>query len=104
MKNKEILDNFLTCLKKEEFYEAHEELEKIWYPRRLEKSDEINFIKGLINASVSFELRKKGKIEQSNKVWRTYEKYKDLIKNIESDYINQYKILIKLIDNIKNYK
>ena len=96
------LNNFLQELDEERFYDAHETLEKIWFPRRFEDSDEIKLIKGFINAAVSFELIKKGRIEPAKKVWKNYLKYKPLINQINSKYIKKYNSIIMLIDKIKN--
>ncbi|MDD2651906.1 MAG: DUF309 domain-containing protein [Sulfurimonas sp.] len=98
---KKYLDSFLKNLKNENFYEAHEDLEAIWFPRRFEQSDEVKLLKGLINASVSFELRKKGKIEQAKKVWQTYLKYKELINSINSPNQEIYHLIIQEIQSIR---
>lgn len=92
------LDNFILNLRKGNFYDAHEDLESIWFPRRFEESDEVKLLKGFINASVSFELRKKGKIEQAKKVWNNYLKYRDLVNKIDSLHIEKYHLIIKEID------
>lgn len=94
------LDSFIKNLQSENFYEAHEDLEVLWYERRFEESDEVKLLKGFINASVSFELRKKGKIEASQKVWNNYLKYKDLVNKIDSQHVEKYHLIIKIIDKI----
>lgn len=99
------LKQFVIDLNNKEYYDAHETLEKIWFPNRFNDEVEVKFIKGLINASVSFELAKQGKLKASEKVWPNYLKYKDLINEIESKYKDSYKDIILLIDNIhKNIK
>lgn len=94
------LDSFIKNLLSENFYDAHEDLEVLWYERRFEESDEVKLLKGFINASVSFELRKKGKIEASQKVWNNYLKYRDLVNKIDSTHIEKYHQIIKIIDKI----
>lgn len=94
------LDSFIKNLLSENFYDAHEDLEVLWYERRFEESDEVKLLKGFINASVSFELRKKGKIEASQKVWNNYLKYRDLVNKIDSAHIEKYHQIIKIIDKI----
>lgn len=94
------LDSFIKNLQSENFYDAHEDLEVLWYERRFEESDEVKLLKGFINASVSFELRKKGKIEASQKVWNNYLKYKDLVNKIDSPHVEKYHLIIKIIDKI----
>jgi hypothetical protein len=92
------LDEFVKCLNEERFYDAHEALEELWFPRRFEKSAEVMLLKGFINASVSFELIKRGKTTQSKKVWRNYLKYRQSLFNVNSLYINEYYKLSRTID------
>ncbi|MFA5454525.1 MAG: DUF309 domain-containing protein [Sulfurimonas sp.] len=99
-KHEKQLDSFIKNLLSENFYDAHEDLEVLWYERRFEESDEVKLLKGFINASVSFELRKKGKTEQANKVWSNYLKYKDLVSKIDSTHVEKYHLIIKEIDKI----
>ncbi|MDO9265571.1 MAG: DUF309 domain-containing protein [Sulfurimonas sp.] len=99
-RHEEQLDSFIKNLLSENFYDAHEDLEVLWYERRFEESDEVRLIKGFINASVSFELRKKGKMEASQKVWNNYLKYKDLVNKIDSPHVEKYHLIIKIIDKI----
>lgn len=94
---------FKKCLEEQRFYDAHEALEKVWFPRRFEDSDEVRLLKGFINASVSFELIKRGKVEQSKKVWMNYLKYRQLIFKVDSIYLNDYYLLSRYIEKI-NYK
>lgn len=97
----ELLDEFVSNLDKEEYYDAHESLEEIWFPRRFEDCDEVRLLKGFINAAVSFELIKKGRIASSNKVWENYLKYKPLIEKIDSKYLQDYKRIILHVEKIK---
>jgi len=99
-RHEEQLDLFVQNLQSGNFYDAHEDLECIWYERRFEESDEVRLLKGFINASVSFELRKKGKTEQAKKVWNNYLKYRDLVNNIDSLHVEKYHQIIKEIDKI----
>ncbi|MEA3370590.1 MAG: DUF309 domain-containing protein [Campylobacterota bacterium] len=99
-KHKKLLDEFLLCLDEKRYYDAHEALEEIWYPRRFEKNDEMNLLKGFINASVSFELVKRNREESSKKVWKNYLKYRPLLYKIKSPFINDYHSLCRAIDKI----
>ncbi len=76
----EIAQAFVACLEEERYYDAHEVLEGLWYPRRFDKTPEILLLKGMINASVSFELVKRGRREAAEKPWRTYLKYRVLLR------------------------
>jgi hypothetical protein len=95
------LNSFIQNLHSENFYDAHEDLEYLWFPRRFEESDEVKLLKGFINASVSFELLKKGKIEPSKKVWGNYLKYRDLVSSIDSIYLKNYYQIIEEIEQMK---
>ncbi len=69
------MNTFMKALEEERFYEAHEYLEALWFPRRQTDHDEIWLLKGFINAAVSFELIKRGRPEASQRVWKNFEKY-----------------------------
>jgi len=99
--NNKHLDEFIICLDEQRYYDAHEALERVWFPRRFEDSDEIKLLKGFINASVSFELAKRGKIEQSKKVWKNYLKYRQYLSSIDSPHLQQYHQIASHLENIK---
>jgi len=96
----ESLDRFHRSLDENRFYDAHEDLEHWWFPRRKTKTNEVLFIKGLINSAVAFELVKKNKIDQAKKVWNNYKKYKTKIDTIDSPYKDQYINSIKKVEYI----
>lgn len=99
--HKKALENFTLSLNEERFYDAHEDLEEIWFPRRFEESDEVKLLKGFINAAVSFELIKKGRIDASKKVWKNYLKYLPLLETINSKYIKNYQDIALHVEDIK---
>ena len=68
------------------FFEAHEVLEEFWFPRRKDKSKEVLIVKGFINAAVSFELKKRGREENSKKVWQVYLKFNQLIEASDREF------------------
>jgi hypothetical protein len=94
----------LLYLKEERFYDAHESLEEIWFPKRFERSSEIQLIKGFINATVSFELYRLGRQEQSKKVWANYLKYRPLLQKLETQNQNEYYQLSRYLETINNNK
>lgn len=100
-KHEEQLELFVQNLRNGNFYDAHEDLETLWFERRFEVSDEVKLLKGFINASVCFELYKKGRIEASQKVWNNYLKYKNLIETIDSPHIEKYLLIMDEIERIK---
>ncbi len=94
------INEFILCLNEERFYDAHEALEEIWFPRRFEDDQEIKLLKGFINASVSFELYKLGREPQSKKVWKNYLKYRPLLYKINSPHINIYHSISRHLEKI----
>lgn len=93
-----LIDAFVKQVNEALFYEAHETLEQIWFPRRFEDDDEMRLIKGFINAAVSFELIKRGRPESSHRVWKNYEKYIVLLGSFESPYNGRYEELYTLLE------
>jgi len=75
------------------FFEAHETLEEFWFPRRKEKSKKVLIVKGFINAAVAFELKKRGRLENSKKVWQTYLKFAKLIESEDKTFIDLEKFI-----------
>ena len=76
MLTRELAREFLACLREGRYYDAHEVLEAVWFPRRMEKSPEVLLLKGLINASVSCELHKLGRTHKAPGPWNVYMKYR----------------------------
>ncbi|WP_304545099.1 DUF309 domain-containing protein [Sulfurimonas microaerophilic] len=98
MINKKI-EEFVHCIDESRFYDAHEALEEVWFPRRFEKCSEVELLKGFINAAVSFELIKRGRIPQSKRVWANYLKYRQNLYRINSEYKNSYHKLARYLEN-----
>jgi len=94
------INEFQNCLQEERFYDAHETLEEIWFPRRFENTNEVSILKGFINAAVSFELLKRKRKKQSKKVWLNYLKYRQLLFKIDSPYLNEYYKLSRNIESL----
>ena len=86
-------------LLEERYYDAHEDIEAIWFPRRFEDSDEVKLWKGFINAAVCFELIKKGRPTPSETPWKTYCKYRTLLEGLETDHYEIYVRIDTLIQN-----
>jgi len=102
MKSK--IETYKKCLDEQRFYDAHEALEEAWFPRRFEKLHEVKLLKGFINASVSFELHKRGKAEQSETVWMNYLKYRQLLFKVDSPFLNEYYQISRHIEQINKDK
>ncbi|MEA2019768.1 MAG: DUF309 domain-containing protein [Campylobacterota bacterium] len=81
-----------------EYYDAHEILEELWFPIRKTKTNYCLVLKGFINAAVSLELFKRGKIEQSKNVYKTYLKYtsENMLKTLDN-YV-EFKSLKEFMD------
>jgi hypothetical protein len=100
-KHKKLLDEFVVCINDARYYDAHEALEEIWFPRRFEDDNEIKLLKGFINAAVSFELIKRGRRASSDRVWKNYEKYSVLLGSFESEYNSRYMALARLMEETR---
>jgi len=94
------INEFQHCLDEKRFYDAHEVLEEFWFPKRFEQNDEIRLLKGFINAAVSFELKKRGRIKQSKQVWKNYLKYRQLLFKVDSPHLNTYYKLSRKIESL----
>jgi hypothetical protein len=97
----EAVNEYLKCLEEERFYDAHEVLEDLWFPKRFEKSDDVLLLKGLINAAVSFELIKRGRPGPSEKPWDTYVKYKACYDGVRENR-EHFKRLIDAVDALRS--
>lgn len=97
----ENLDRFMLCLDEERFYDAHEALEEVWFPRRFEDDMEMNLLKGFINAAVSFELTKRGRPSPAAKVWENYEKYRPLLEAFTSENTPYYVHLALRVEEMR---
>ncbi|MCJ7764470.1 MAG: DUF309 domain-containing protein [Thiovulaceae bacterium] len=97
----EHLDRFALCLDEERFYDAHEALEAIWFPRRFEDDLEVKLIKGLINAAVSFELTKRGRPAPATRAWGNYEKYRPLLEAFTSCNTPYYEKLALRVERMR---
>jgi len=75
-------DEFLRCLREARYYDAHTVIEEVWFPVRSKKNPEILLLKGLINASVSFELHKRGRAHKAPGPWGVYMKYRAYLENV----------------------
>ena len=95
------LDRFVLCLEEERFYDAHEVLEEVWFPRRFEDDMEIKLIKGFINAAVSFELTKRGRPNPATKAWGNYEKYRQLLETFTSFNTPYYERLALRVEKMR---
>ena len=97
-----LFDDFLLSLKERRFYDAHEALEALWFPRRFEKSGEVQLLKGLINAAVSFELIRKGRPDASERAWKTYLKYRPLLETLQSEHLPSYREMTVEVEKIRS--
>jgi len=103
-KHKKLLKEFTLCIEEERFYDAHEALEEIWFPRRHEDNNEVRLLKGFINASVAFELIKRGRQKPSDKAWANYIKYRPLLYRVSSPFLNDYHKLARELEYLKYQK
>jgi len=90
---------FILSLNEERYYDAHEDIEALWFPRRFEDNDEVKLWKGFINAAVCFELMKKRREKASETAWKTYLKYRPLLKKVTGKHCSTYVKIDELIQN-----
>lgn len=91
---------FECSLQEGRYYDAHEDLEPLWFVRRFENDDEVRLWKGFINAAVSFELIKRGRYVPSKKAWSTYQKYLPLMESADSHRYPIYARMATIIEEI----
>lgn len=91
---------FIDCLNNGRFYEAHEVLEDAWFPIRKSDTPEKNILRGIINASVSFELVKRERPRAARRVWQTYLKYRPLIAHCTSPDKPYYETMARTIETV----
>jgi len=97
-----LINQFISYINATKYYEAHEALEEIWFPRRFEDDIEMKLIKGFINAAVSFELIKRGRPEASQRVWKNFEKYVILRESVQSPHNGRYEELEQFLRTKKS--
>ena len=96
----EALEEYLTLLEQEQYYDAHEALEEAWHPLRKANHPLKNLVKGLINAAVSFEHLKRNKTDAKRKattVYKSFDKHKHLL--IEG--IEHYKLFKEACEKVE---
>ena len=93
-----LINEFIVCINETRYYDAHETLEKIWFPRRFEDDIQMKLVKGFINGAVSLELIKRGRPEASERVWKNYKKYIVLMGTFKSPYNGRYEELAELLE------
>lgn len=91
---------FLECLRDARYFDAHEVLEGLWFPRRFEKRSDVFLLRGLINAAVSFELLKRGRVEASQRVWKNYLKHRGLFEDIEVEDRHYFQKMMSEVEAI----
>jgi len=96
------IEEYKKCIQRSAFFDAHEALEAIWFPRRFENRDDVKLLKGFINAAVSFELHKRSRERQSAKVWANYLKYRQLLFKIDSSHKNSLYQLSRFVEEVHN--
>lgn len=94
----EAFDAFTLSLTEERYYDAHEDLEPLWYPHRFEDNDEVKLWKGFINAAVCFELIKRGRPKPSETAWQTYLKYSPLLEHLVTPHKQLYVKIAQIIE------
>ena len=94
------INKFKQLIIDAKYYNAHEILEELWFPIRKTKTNYCLVLKGFINGAVSLELHKRGKLQQSKNVYKTYLKHTSHEKLTRLDKSSKFKEL-KLFMDIK---
>lgn len=94
-----ILDKFIELLKNEDYFEAHEVLEKAWHKLKRDGDKKANLAKGLINAAVAFEHIKRATPTAMIKAKKTYAGYLRY-KHLCEDKLSQWNEACKIVDEI----
>lgn len=93
------LEELISLFEKNYFVEAHDKTEILWrkYKNDEKTRDESYILKAFVNAFAFFELLQMQRFEHAKKIWQIYEKYENLI--IEIDCINtqEYKKIKEII-------
>ena len=92
-----VLEKYKQLIIDGEYFEAHEVLEEEWHKVRKTEDDIRWAYKGLINAAVSLELKKRKRdLLVYKQVWLNFEKYKE--------YYDINEEIKKTAEFIENYK
>ena len=91
---------FVALLEEASYYDAHEALEQIWFPLRHTPNLEVNFIRGCINAAVSFELMKRNRPHAALKPWDFYQKQRLHLSRLPAEHLRYYQRICATIDAI----
>jgi len=87
------IEEFKKLIIEKKYYDAHEALEKLWFPIRKTKTDYCLVLKGFINGAVSLELFKRDKIIQSKKIHKIYMKYTTSERINKTEFIEEFNSL-----------
>ncbi len=100
MPMKHLVAHFELALKEGRYFEAHEVLERLWFPRRHERLDEVVLLRACINAAVAFELVKRGRMHSAQKPWQFYLRHRALVMRMPATKNHHYKQLIQAIERV----
>ncbi|WP_428023137.1 DUF309 domain-containing protein [Arcobacter sp.] len=94
------IEQFIIAIKEERFVEAHELLEDEWrdYKKNNEKL-KAKAVQGLINGATALALFRKNRYEAYEKIWKVYEKYKNLLDELESEKYYEASEILELKRN-----
>jgi hypothetical protein len=89
---------FVRCIGEGAYFEAHEALEALWFPRRFEEDDEVRLLRGFINAAVAFELWRRGRPKPARRTWGVYLKYRPLMAGLDSPCLPHYRRIERVLE------
>lgn len=85
------IDSFISAVSEENFVEAHELLEDEWRDyKKIKEKEKAKAVQGLINGATALALYRKNRFEAYEKIWKVFEKYKNLLEVLEVENKNRY--------------
>ena len=76
---KQGLHTFIRLLNQERYWEAHETLERLWFPIRKSKRPQVTPLKLLINGAVILELQRRGRPDAAGRVLCAFSRKRRLL-------------------------
>lgn len=98
------LQEYMSLLDREEYFDAHEVMEEAWHPLRKSKDPLRNLAKGLINGAIAFEHIKRDRHNAAalaRRVIAAFDRYKHLSTD-QIKYAALFKQSSQMIENLKS--
>jgi hypothetical protein len=97
--SKDTFTTYKKLITQKSYFDAHEVFESIWFPIRKQKGHKTIILRGFINCAVSFELFKRGRLPQSEKVYKNYLNMVKDLDNLDIEYKKEFLDLKYFLDD-----